>query len=194
MTKLVSEMISTEYMDKRNTKTRKTDKNNKNTGGQGMNQVVLMGRLTKDPELRYTAGNNTAVCGFTLAVDKEFQKEGEEKQADFFPCVVWEKKGEAASKYLSKGRRIGVVGRLQNRSWEDTEGKKHYITEVVVGNWYFADDKKKEDGQAAPQNQQQTSPAQNQNQNSNPPKQQGTSQGGGQQQGQQSAGKMPWEQ
>jgi single-strand DNA-binding protein len=118
---------------------------NKYTGGHGsMNKVILMGRLVKDPELRYTQANNTAVCSFTLAIDREFQKEGQEKEADFIPCIVWEKKGEAAAKFLEKGRRIAVAGRLQTRNWDDTEGKKHYVTEAVVENWYFADDKKKE--------------------------------------------------
>ncbi|MCR4436181.1 MAG: single-stranded DNA-binding protein [Clostridiales bacterium] len=124
-----------------------------------MNKAILMGRLTKDPELRYTQ-NNTAVCSFTLAVDRDYQQEGKEKEADFIPCIVWQKKGEAAAKYLEKGRRIAVVGRIQTRTWDDNEGKKHYVTEVIVDNWYFADDKRKEDsGQGQPQGntQEQTS-------------------------------------
>ena len=118
-----------------------------------MNSINLMGRLTKSPELRFTT-NNVAVCGFTLAVDRDYTPEGQEKQADFFPCVIWQKKGEAAAKYLDKGRRVAVSGRLQTRSWDDTEGKKHSVTEVVVENWYFADDKKKEDSAASQSNPQ----------------------------------------
>jgi single-strand DNA-binding protein len=114
-----------------------------------MNSVNLMGRLTKSPELKYTT-NNIPVCGFTLAVDRDYTPEGQEKQADFLPCIVWQKKGEAAAKYLDKGRRVAVSGRLQTRNWDDNEGKKHYVTEIVVENWYFADDKKKDDNGAAP--------------------------------------------
>ena len=102
-----------------------------------MNKVILMGRLVKDPELRYTSANNTAVCSFSLAVNKRFSKPGEEKQAEF--CGKW----------FEKGRQVVVVGRLQNRSWDDNEGKKHYVTEVVAEETYFADSKKSE-GAAAP--------------------------------------------
>jgi len=147
-----------------------------------MNNVTLMGRLTKDPELRYTT-NNTPVAGFNLAVDRDYAPQGKEKETDFFPCVVWQKKGEAASKYLSKGRRIGVVGRLQNRSWDDTEGKKHNITEIIVENWYFADDKKKEGDQASSTQQQQNGQGNPPPQNQNPPAAQ-----------QQSNGSPAWEQ
>ena len=128
-------------------------------GGNGMNLVSLMGRLTKDPEVRYTQ-NNTAVCNFTLAVDRDFVAEGQERQADFISCIVWQKKGEAAGKYLEKGRRVAVAGRIQTRTWDDDNGKRHYVTEVVANNWYFADDKRKEsngaNGQSAPPPQQQT--------------------------------------
>ncbi len=111
-----------------------------------MNKVVLMGRLTKDPELRYTSGNNTAVCSFTLAVNKRFSKQGEEKQADFFNIVAWEKNAEFCGKWFEKGRQVSVIGRLQNRTWDDNEGKKHYITEIVAEECYFADSKKSEGG------------------------------------------------
>ena len=109
-----------------------------------MNKVILIGRLTKDPELRYTNANNTAVCSFTLAVDKRFSKQGEEKQAEFFPIVAWDKQAEFCSKWFQKGRQVAVVGRLQNRTWDDNEGKKHYITEVVAEENYFADSKRSE--------------------------------------------------
>ena len=109
-----------------------------------MNKAVLMGRLTKDPELRYTSTNNTAVCSFTLAVDRRFTKQGEEKQADFIPIVAWSKQAEFCSKYLQKGRQVAVVGRIQTRSWDNAEGKKQYATEVIAEEVYFADSKKAE--------------------------------------------------
>ncbi|MCX8129881.1 MAG: single-stranded DNA-binding protein [Clostridia bacterium] len=109
-----------------------------------MNKVILMGRLTKEPELRYTSTNNTAVCSFTLAIDRKFSKQGEEKQADFIPVVAWSKLGEFCGKYFQKGRQVVVVGRIQTRTWDDSEGKKHYVTEVVAEEAYFADSKKGE--------------------------------------------------
>lgn len=107
-----------------------------------MNKVILMGRLTKDPEMRYTSGNNTAVCSFTLAIDRRFQRQGEERQADFISIVVWSKLAEFCGKYFQKGRQVVVVGRIQTRSWDDNEGKKRYATEVVAEEAYFADSKR----------------------------------------------------
>jgi single-strand DNA-binding protein len=144
-----------------------------------MNKAILMGRLTKDPELRYTQ-NNVAVCTFTLAVDRDFTPQGQEKQADFLPIIVWQNSGEAAAKLLEKGRRISLVGRIQTRTWDDDEGKKHYVTEIVAESWYFADDKKKEQTtntqqlQQQPQQQYSSPPSQAQQQsapaaNNNPP-------------------------
>jgi single-strand DNA-binding protein len=109
-----------------------------------MNKVILMGRLTKDPEMRYTANNNTAKCSFSLAVDRRFTKQGEERQADFFNIIAWEKTAEFCSKYFTKGMKIAIVGRLQNRTWDDNEGKKHYITEVIVEEANFVESKKSE--------------------------------------------------
>lgn len=109
-----------------------------------MNKVILIGRLTKDPELRYTSNNNTAVCSFTLAVDRRFTKQGEEKQADFISVVVWDKQAEFCSKYFQKGSKMAVVGRIQTRTWDDTEGKKHYVTEVVAEDVEFVESKKSE--------------------------------------------------
>lgn len=106
-----------------------------------MNKVILLGRLVRDPEMRYTTNNNTAVCSFTLAVDKGFAKQGEERQADFIPIVAWDKQAEFCSKYFAKGRQIAVVGRLQVRAWDDNEGKKRYTTEVVISEAHFADSK-----------------------------------------------------
>lgn len=109
-----------------------------------MNRVVLLGRLTKDPELRYTQ-NNTPVCAFTLAVDRKFSKDDE---ADFIPIVTWQKTAEFCSKYFTKGRKVAVSGRLQTRNWEDNDGKKHWVTEVIADEVDFADSKK--DGQSSP--------------------------------------------
>lgn len=107
-----------------------------------MNKVILMERLTKDVEIRYTQTNNTAVASFNLAVNRRFVKEGEERQADFFNIVAWGKLGEFCSKYFKKGQQVGIIGRLQTRNWEDEQGQKHYVTEVVAEEAYFADSKK----------------------------------------------------
>jgi len=106
-----------------------------------MNKAILMGRLTKDPELRYTSGNNTAVASFTLAVNRRMVKEGQQ-QADFINVVAWTKTAEFVGKYFTKGMQVAVVGRLQTRTWDDSEGKRHYITEVVADETYFADSKR----------------------------------------------------
>lgn len=106
-----------------------------------MNKVIIMGRLTKDPEVRYTqSGEPMAIARYTLAVNKRFKKQGE-ADADFIPCVAFGKQGEFAEKYLAKGRQIAVIGRLQVRNWEDNEGKKRITTEVVVEEHYFAESK-----------------------------------------------------
>jgi single-strand DNA-binding protein len=100
-----------------------------------------MGRLTKDPEIK-TVGSGTTVCNFTLAVDRRFSKQGEEKQADFIPIVAWDKTGEFCGKYFTKGQKVSIVGRIQVRNWQDNEGKRHYATEVVAEEAYFADSKR----------------------------------------------------
>ncbi len=106
-----------------------------------MNKSILMGRLTKEPEIRYTSGNNTAVASFTLAVNRRGAKEGQ-PQADFINIVAWNKTAEFVAKYFSKGLQVAIVGRLQTRTWDDNEGKRHYITEVVADETYFADSKR----------------------------------------------------
>jgi single-strand DNA-binding protein len=106
-----------------------------------MNKVILMGRLTKDVELKYTSGNNTAVATFTLAVNRKMAKEGQ-PQADFINCQAWAKTAEFIAKYFAKGQQVAIVGRMQTRTWDDNDGKKHYVTEVVVDENYFADSKK----------------------------------------------------
>ena len=93
-----------------------------------MNKVVLLGRLTKDVDVRYTQTNNIMVASFSLAVNRRFAKEGEERQADFINIVAWNKTAEFCSKYFKKGQQVGVVGRLQTRNYEDDKGVKpsHY--------------------------------------------------------------------
>lgn len=107
-----------------------------------MNKVVLMGRLTRDPEVRYTQTNNTLVASFSLAVNRRFARQGEERQADFINIVAWSKTGEFCSKYFKKGQQVGVIGRIQTRTWDDDQGTKHYVTEVVAEEAYFADSKR----------------------------------------------------
>lgn len=107
-----------------------------------MNKVELIGRLTKDPEVKYTQSSNTQVSNFTLAVSRRFVKEGEERQVDFINIVAWGKTAEFCSKYFRKGQQVAVVGRVQTRTWDDDQGQKHYVTEVVAEEVYFADSKK----------------------------------------------------
>ena len=110
-----------------------------------MNKVILMGRLTKDPEVRYTQTSNTLVASFSLAVNRRFVKQGEERQADFINIVAWGKLGEFCSKYFKKGQQVGVIGRIQTRNWDDEQGQKHYITEVVAEEAYFAEGRRDAD-------------------------------------------------
>ena len=112
-----------------------------------MNKVILMGRLTRDPEVRYTQTNNTLVASFSLAVNRRFARQGEERQADFINIVAWSKTGEFVSKYFKKGQQVSIVGRIQTRTWDDDQGQKHYVTEVVAEEAYFADSKR--DGEAS---------------------------------------------
>ena len=118
-----------------------------------------MGRLTKDPEIRNTQTNNTMVANFSLAVNRRFVKEGEERQADFINIVAWGKTAEFCSKYFRKGQQVGVIGRIQTRTWDDDQGMKHYATEVVAEEVYFADSKKDNDTQGDMQNELPTSDA-----------------------------------
>ena len=113
-----------------------------------MNKVVLMGRLTRDPEVRYTSANNTLVASFSLAVNRRFARQGEERQADFINIVAWDKTGEFCSKYFKKGQQVGVIGRIQTRNYDDKDGKKVYVTEVIAEEAYFADTRR--DAEANP--------------------------------------------
>ena len=97
-----------------------------------MNKAFLIGRLTRDPEVRYTQTNNTLVASFSLAVNRRFVRQGEERQADFINIVAWSKLGEFCSKYFKKGQQVAIIGRIQTRTWDDDQGQKHYITEVVA--------------------------------------------------------------
>ena len=107
-----------------------------------LNHITIMGRLTRDPELRRT-GSGVAVASFTLAVDRDFSgRDGGEKETDFIDCVAWRQTGEFVSKYFTKGRMAVAEGRLQIRSWTDKDGNKRRTAEVVVDNMYFADSKK----------------------------------------------------
>ena len=106
-----------------------------------MNKVVLMGRLTRDPDVRYT-NNNTLVASFSLAVNRRFIRQGEERQADFINIVAWDKTGEFCSKYFKKGQQVGIIGRIQTRNYDDKDGKKVYVTEVIAEEAYFADTKR----------------------------------------------------
>lgn len=111
-----------------------------------LNHIVLMGRLTRDPELRRT-GSGTAVASFTIAVDRDFSgKDSGEKETDFIDCVAWRQTGEFVSKYFKKGRMIVVSGRLQVRKWKNKDGENRYTTEVVADNCYFGDSKKESSG------------------------------------------------
>ena len=107
-----------------------------------MNKVILMGRLSKEVDTRYTQTSNTVVATFSLAVNRRFVKQGEERQADFINIVAWGKLGEFCSKYFKKGQQVGIIGRIQTRTWDDDEGKRHYITEVIAEEAYFAESKR----------------------------------------------------
>ena len=114
-----------------------------------LNHITIMGRLTRDPELRRT-GSGIAVASFTVAVDRDFGgRDGGEKETDFIDCVAWRQTGEFVSKYFTKGRMIVVSGRLQIRSWTDKDGNKRRTAEVVADNCYFGDSKRDSEGGSA---------------------------------------------
>ena len=106
-----------------------------------LNKVFIMGRLTRDPELRRT-GSGTAVTSFSLAVDRDFKSQGGEKETDFIDIVAWRNTAEFVSKYFTKGRMAVVEGRLQMRDWTDRDGNKRRTAEVVADNVYFGDSKR----------------------------------------------------
>ena len=110
-----------------------------------LNRIVLMGRLTRDPELRKTQ-SDTPVCSFSLAVDRDYKKDGEKKETDFIDIVAWRATAEFVSKFFTKGRMAVVEGRLQIRDWTDKEGNKRRSAEVVADNVYFGESKRRDGG------------------------------------------------
>lgn len=111
-----------------------------------LNKIILMGRLTRDPELRRTQ-SGTAVTSFSLAVDRDFKSQNGEKETDFIDIVAWRNTAEFVSKYFSKGRMAVVEGRLQLRDWTDKEGIKRRAAEVIADNVYFGDTKRSDGGE-----------------------------------------------
>ena len=105
-----------------------------------LNHITIMGRLTRDPELRRT-GSGVAVASFTVACDRDMAPQGQEKETDFIDCVAWRQTGEFVSKYFTKGRMIVVSGRLQIRSWQDKDGNNRRTAEIVADHCYFGDSK-----------------------------------------------------
>ncbi|HHV42022.1 MAG TPA: single-stranded DNA-binding protein [Clostridiaceae bacterium] len=110
-----------------------------------MNKAILMGRLTRDPELR-TTSNNISVCTFTLAIDRNYKNRDGERLTDFIPVVVWRQQAEFVHRYFTKGQRMLVVGSIQPRSYEDQTGQRRYVTEVIAEEVYFADSKRDSGG------------------------------------------------
>lgn len=120
-----------------------------------LNHIVVMGRLTRDPELRKTA-SGVSVTSFTVAVDRDFSQDGQ-KETDFLDVVAWRNTAEFAAKYFTKGRMAVISGRLQIRNWEDKEGNKRRTAEILAENIYFGDSKKEDDsGSASTQGSPQT--------------------------------------
>lgn len=106
-----------------------------------LNRVILMGRLTADPDLRQTTGG-TSVVSFSIAVDRDYAASGEDRQTDFINLVAWRQTAEFISKYFAKGKMIAVEGKIQTRNYTDANGNKRYVTEVLVDRAYFADSNK----------------------------------------------------
>lgn len=111
-----------------------------------INNVTLVGRLTKDPDLKYT-GNGTAVATFTLAVNRNFTNQSGEREADFINCVIWRKPAETLANYAKKGVLIGVTGRIQTRSYDNQQGQKVYVTEVIADNFQLLESKRADSSQ-----------------------------------------------
>ena len=113
-----------------------------------LNHIVVMGRLTRDPELRKTA-SDVSVTSFSVAVDRDFSQQDGKKETDFLDVVAWRNTAEFAAKYFAKGRTAVISGRLQIRNWEDKEGNKRRTAEILAENIYFGDSKKEDDGGSA---------------------------------------------
>ena len=123
-----------------------------------MNKAILCGRLTKDPELKMTQ-NQTNFCNFIIAVDRRFKDANGQRQADFIACVAWRTTADFISKYFKKGNRIAVVGSIQTRTYEDQNGQKRLVTEVVVDEAEFVESKASGNGNSPATNQTQASTA-----------------------------------
>lgn len=130
-----------------------------------INRTVLVGRLTRDPELRYTP-SGVAVASFTIACDRPFTNQQGEREADFIRCVIWRRPAENVANYLKKGSLAGVEGRIQTRSYDDNDGKRVFITEVVADRVQFLEPRSSRSGQG-PQGESYGGGDQNQNQNQN---------------------------
>ena len=115
-----------------------------------MNNVSLIGRLTIDPEVRYTQTNNTMVVQFNIAVNRPYAKPEDEQKADFITILAWSKTAEFASKYFKKGQQVGVTGRIETGYYDDKDGKRVYTTKVVADHLYFADSNKNENSNNDP--------------------------------------------
>ena len=115
-----------------------------------MNKVILMGRLTRDPEIRYSQGEqSTAVARYTIAVDRRFRRDGDQQTADFINCVAFGRQGEFAEKYFRKGIKIAITGRIQTGSYTNKDGQRVYTTDVVIEEQEFAESKSASAGNAA---------------------------------------------
>lgn len=114
-----------------------------------MNKCILIGRITKDTEIKQTS-NNSKLCSFTIAVDRRFKDKDGNKQADFINCLAWGKNAEFIDKYFNKGSRIGIVGSIQTRNYTDKDGKTVYVTEVVVDEAEFVENKGESKAAEAP--------------------------------------------
>lgn len=120
-----------------------------------LNSSTLVGRLTKDPDLRYTA-NGTAVATFTLAVNRNFTNQNGEREADFINCVIWRKSAESFSTYTKKGTLVGIVGRIQTRNYENQQGQRVYVTEVFVTSFSLLESRAKNESKQQEQPQQES--------------------------------------
>ena len=116
-----------------------------------MNSIIIKGRLTADPELKFTQTNNTAYCGFSVAVNRRFVQEGQQ-DTDFFNVTAWSKTAEFISKYFTKGQEILIQGRLQQRSWETESGEKRYAVDIVAEQVEFCGSKKDNSSEGEPEN------------------------------------------
>ncbi|MGF2074990.1 single-stranded DNA-binding protein [Enterococcus casseliflavus] len=129
-----------------------------------INNVTLVGRLTKDPDLRYTA-NGTGVATFTLAINRNFTNQAGEREADFVQCVIWRKPAETLANYARKGTLLGVTGRIQTRSYDNQQGQRVYVTEVVAENFQLLESKATSEQRQSTQASQPTQQANRQNYN-----------------------------